>query len=390
VAARARRHDSTGVDLQERGLIFARRLLPVAITLFLAEAFLVGAFFDPLLALPFLALMCTALGAETVMGYRADIRHRLLVVEMEREQRAQQEQRRQRERELEARHERVVADLTTLASSAARSATVPALLSAQLGLLTPLVTDLLATTSPPRRDQLGDQLELATVAATFDLVSSGGEAEGRAVLYRRVGRRFEPVWPHGNWGAGPPSAGRRSLVAEHMRRVLKTRRPTASADSEPGEAWSGVGVPLRAGRRGYGVLWADRHGIEAPSNDEIEAIAVVAQILVAGVTGAGRRHGAASPASPSFRRPRPDPRVAGLVELGTRVRASVDARLQSCLKEGEAARVVRQELSARSARRGDALRWRRSVSAAQPEPSTGRPPAKTRSSIHRDRTPPEP
>ncbi|MGI9034137.1 MAG: hypothetical protein ACR2HY_10795 [Acidimicrobiales bacterium] len=85
-----------------------------------------------------------------------------------------------------------------MATGAAGVVTAPAMLSAQVQLLAPLVTEILATRSPTRRIELAVELERASVMAARQLVGAGPVGGARAVLYRRVGRRFEPTATDGD------------------------------------------------------------------------------------------------------------------------------------------------------------------------------------------------
>ena len=83
VAARADRHAGSGVELPERGIILFRRLLPAVLALFLAESFFFAGYMVQLLAVPLTVAMVGGLAAETVYGYRADVRSRLSIVSLD-------------------------------------------------------------------------------------------------------------------------------------------------------------------------------------------------------------------------------------------------------------------------------------------------------------------
>lgn len=328
VTARAGRHAGSGVDLPERGFLLFRRLLPAVAALFLAEAFFFAGYMVQLLAVPLTVMMVAGLAAETVWGYRTDLRARLDLVGLDRERRRVEEVLRNRERELQDSRRQAADDLDRVASGAVRMATVPALLSAQLQLLTPLVADLVATTSAGRRAALAGQLERAAVLASLQLLNGGNGTGARAVLYRRDGRRFLPVAFDGGWSHPPPGAGRTSGLARELRLVLRERRPVTWTESPDGRLRSGVRVPVHAGRGGLGVLCADRPGDE-PGRAEIEALAAVAGLLAAGTAARRRLDGRhpVVPAAPSGGAR--DAWIGGLAGVGRSVPGAVASRIWS-------------------------------------------------------------
>lgn len=348
-----------------RGVIVARRVIHGALALALAEAvYLAGFSGDPWVARPVAAIAVCAIVAKTILDYRADVRHRDLVLDLERSHAEQV-------RKADARYDRLRNDLRRVSAGALQAATPPAVLNAQLLLLMPVLTDLLATPSRSRREHLLAELELGVVRAAGDVMG----ASGRAVLYRKVRRHFEPAWPYGHWAGEPARAGRTSPDGREMTRLLRQSQPAAWADAAaPGRM--GIRVPLHAGRRGVGVLCADRSGSYLPGDGEREAMVLLARVLMAGAIGsrlvpapaqpeagltgppaAGGGPGATGPAGavrpvpkpsrPRRRRWRPDPRVSGLVGVAAAVRASVASRLERAADEKEARALVREAVGRR-------------------------------------------
>jgi hypothetical protein len=259
---------------EERMAVLARRLAPVAITLFLAQAFfLVGFFFDKFLGVSLVLVTMAALVGLTVRDYRADMEQRRLVEALRGQEQETVERAHRREVQL-------LDDITRVTDVAVAAATPPALLNAQLSLLGPLLVDLLATPSAARRESLLDEIGQAAVQACAELVG------GRAVFYRRVGPRFEPAWTYGRWWEPPARAGRTSPLAGELRDVLRRRLPVQALSQGRQEASAArVRVPVQAGRRGVGVLCAERSGDERVSRQELDALAVVCALVACAAAG---------------------------------------------------------------------------------------------------------
>jgi hypothetical protein len=238
-----------------------------------AAYFLAGFFFDGRFALALVAVTTIAIAAETIFGYRSDVAVRDAVVGLRRELFM-------RDQEAAARLEQARRDLDALAADACALAAVPALLAAQLAVLGPALADLLATASAARRRDPLARLELAVVDAARDLVSVAHDTRGRAVLYRRAGGGFEPVSWSGAWVGEPARVGRRSAMASELRGVLASPEATIRTLGSTSRTRGLAQVPLRAGRRQYGVLWVEKAD-QPLQRQEVEALGVIASILTA-------------------------------------------------------------------------------------------------------------
>jgi hypothetical protein len=354
-----------------RGVMVARRVIHGALALALAEAVYVAGFSgDPWLSRPVAVLAVCAIVAKTVLDYRADAGHRRLVLGLERSHAEEV-------RAADARYDRLRADFQRVSAGALETAAAPTVLSAQLLLLMPVLTDLLATPSASRREHLLAELELGVVRAAADLMAGWAPGSGgsRAVLYRKVRRHFEPAWLHGYWADEPRKAGRTSPEGREMARLLRQSQPAAWVDAAAGKRM-GIRVPLHAGRRGVGVLCADRSGSALPGDGEREAAMVLAHVLMAGAiasrlapaptrpkapptdvpaadaAAAAMRPAdgstpAPKPSPPRRRRWKPDPRVSALVGVAAAVRGSVASRLERIADHKDSRAVVREALGRR-------------------------------------------
>lgn len=290
------------VGEEERVLILARRVFPALVTLVLIGAsYVAGFFFDPLLTLPLIVVAGVAVSTEIAIGYRHDValREHLLATKREAIRGAQQ---------AAARYEQTLRDVLAFAEGAVAVASLPALLSSHLATLAPLLDELVSTRSYARRRLLQTALEVGAVEAACDLAGMPDGVSARAVFYRREGGRFEPVRPCGDWPALPPAASRRSGRACSLRRSLAAGTVTPWSEDSHVSGVSGIHVPLRAGRRHFGVLWVERSG-ERLTTEEIDAIAVVAHILAAGLAAARLFAPAPSPRASDRRVPTPGPHL---------------------------------------------------------------------------------
>lgn len=332
-----------------RGVIVARRVIHGGLALALAEAVYVAGFSgDPWLSRPVAVLTVCAIVAKTILDYRADVDHRDQVLDLKRLHAEEV-------REAGTRYDRLRNDLGRVSAGALQTAVPPTLLNAQLLLLMPVLTDLLATPSPSRREHLLAELELGVVRAAADTIGGSvpGSGESRAVLYRKVRRHFEPAWPHGRWAAEPPRAGRTSPEGREMTLLLRQSQPAAWVDAAAPGKRMGIRVPLHAGRRGVGVLCVERSGSDLPGDGERDAMMLLARVLMAGAIGsrlspASGRPKATRP-SPSPSRPRrrrwgPHPKVSGLVGVAATVWSSVASRLERTADHKDSRAVVREAL----------------------------------------------
>ena len=337
VSSAVRRMSSRLPDVEGMAVL-ARRLAPVAITLFLAEGFFfAGYFFEPILNLPLGLLTITALVGITARDYRADMRQQALIAELRRQSSAVVEKASRRRADL-------LEDMSRLTGAAVEAATLPVLLNAQLAAMAPVLVELLATPSAARREHLLDELERVGVAACAELLGDAG-ADGRAVLYRRLGGRFEPSWPAGRWASAPPSVTSRSGQGQELRLVLRQRRVAQTTVSTPnGSSRLSVRIPLSAGRRSLGVLCAERQGDAHLDPDELRAITVVVLVLAA-VRAGTHSLALAERVTPSDRArarwARQDVGLADLAGLTRLTQADVIARLESSVQRPESRQAVR-------------------------------------------------
>jgi hypothetical protein len=266
--------------------ILARRLVPVAVVLFLAQGFFLAGFFnEPLLNLPLGILTVTALVAITALDYRADLRNRDFVDDLLRRSREAAEAARRREASL-------LDDIRRLVAGGVDAATPPVLLGSSVAVMGPLLVDLLTTPSTARGEQLLEELEQTAVEACAELVDHAGE-DGRAVLYRRIGRRFEPQWPQGAWPTQPLPATGTSDEANRLRVLLRQRRVVqATTDADHARPQLNVAIPLHVGRRSVGVVVAQRPGDRLLEPRELEAMIMVVDLLTVGIAGT---HGTGGP-----------------------------------------------------------------------------------------------
>jgi hypothetical protein len=255
--------------------VLARRLAPVTLVILLAQTFFLAGFFDErLLSVPLAIVTIAVLVTITAWDYRADVRQRDLVDDLRRQLvdvRA----------EARAREVRLADDMGRLTRTAIDAVATPTLLRAQLGVLAPVVVDLLATPSAARREQLREELEEAAVRACATLIDVNA-GSGRAVLYRRVGRRFVPAWPQGSWLRSPAPVPGASAQAGELRSVLRRGRVVHSTEPGLGQRRCIVELPVALGRRWHGVLHAERSGAGPVSTDDLEAMEIVARLLAAG------------------------------------------------------------------------------------------------------------
>jgi hypothetical protein len=328
---------------EERVVVLARRLLPAAIALVFAGAFYAaGFFFDAVLIFPLLLVAPIAIAVETVCSYRSDVGQRMAVLHLEREQQI-------RDRLATTRYDNAMDEIGTLAVGARAVATVPTLLSTQLSVLTPLLDEVLTRRSVGRRRLLLGQMEAAAVEAVVEIAGAIRASSGRAVLYRRVDRRFEPAWVKGRWDHEPPAARRSSELASELRTVLRDGLTT----SRTAAGWARCTAPVYAGRRYFGVILVERS--TRFTTEELDAVAVMAGMLTAAASAVPptpRRRAAAQ--APARRRPprvRPlDMPVAPDVALargGERVRATLGSQLSALIAKADpqAIAAVRRALS---------------------------------------------
>jgi hypothetical protein len=304
--------------------MLARRLAPVTMCLFLAQSFfLAGYFFDPILNLPLGVLTVATLVAVTARDYRADVRDEELVDDLRRRSWEAAEDARRRQADL-------LQDVGRLGAAAVEAATPPAMVCSALGAMGPLLVDLLATPSVARQEQLVDELERAAVRACAELVGHA-DGGGQAVLYRKVGGRFDPRWPAGPWPSPPATAPRASEEAREMRLLLRRQRASQATTTNDHHRQVRASIPLIAGRRDVGVLVAQRRGERRLDGDELEALLVLGHVVAAASAAAhaARRHraGASETCRARWARRRAD--VVTAVPSASLVRRDLAARLQA-------------------------------------------------------------
>jgi hypothetical protein len=304
-----------------KALLLARRLLPAAIAVLIASSFYVaGFFFDAMLTLPLMAMATVVVAAETLIGYRADVGYRDQVAAVRRVDRA-------REAASTARYNDAVDALGSLAAGARRLAAVPTLLTAQLAVLSPQLAELVATRSPAKRSQLLAQLEADAVESAREVLGvADGTGRGRAILFRCTRRRFDGTCPRGDWRGETLGFARRTQRAAELRAVFNgaaaSVAPVAGPIGAAGPRWA-VSVPLRAGRRHLGVLYADRPG-EPIGGDELEALAVIGRLLAAAMAAGA----SADPWGDGLAGVGLDPAPAPVLRAGAlRVRAELSSRV---------------------------------------------------------------